>query len=182
MKAERSITAARHSAGRTIDKLSEFAAAVLTARHYPHADQVGAQLRALAPLFNLLLAKRTVGSPALVVRSGDMRIGLRVEYDMNAEENLSVPSMDLLDELPADAEVEVSVLATEEVAAPLAELVSKVDGKPALVTLTVAAPEEAEPSKPGTDVPPEPAEAREEEPPPEDTVPTPAEDATRPEG
>jgi hypothetical protein len=189
MKAERSITAARHSTGQTIKELSKFAVAVLSARHYPHADQVGAQLRSLTPLFNLLLAKRTVGSPALVVRTDDMQISLYVDYDMSAEDNLSVPPMDLLDELSANAEIEVSVLVTEEVAPALADLVRATDGKPALVSLTSVAPGQPEALKPDPDldvpaVPePEPAEDREEEPSSEGTIPkqkTPDEEVTRP--
>ncbi|GAA1739018.1 hypothetical protein [Luedemannella helvata] len=172
MKAERSITAARHSAGRTIGELSKFAAAVLTARRYPHADRVADQLRSLTPLFNLLLAKRAVGSPALVVRTDGMEIGLHVDYDMNAEENLSVPPMDLLDELSGDAKVEVAVLATEEVAPALIELVSKADGNPATVTLTVVTAGQPEPAKLDPDVPSaaESAEAQGNEPSPEDAV------------
>jgi hypothetical protein len=173
VKAERSITAARHSAGQTIEELSKFATAVLTARRYQHADQVGAQMKSLTPLFNLLLAKRAVANPALVVRTDDMQIGLQVDYDMNAEDNLSVPPMDLLDDLPANAQVEVSVLVTEEVAPALADLVSKTDGKPALVTLTVMTAGQPEPSSPDPDVPqaPEPAEAQEEEASPDGTIP-----------
>jgi hypothetical protein len=182
VKVERSITAARRAAGQTIDEMSKFTAAVLTARRYPHADQVGTQLRSLTPLFNLLLVKRTVGSPALVIQTDDMRIDLHVDYDMNAEENLSVPPMDLLNELPANAKVEVLVQVTEEVAPALAELVSKADGKPALIMLTIVAPE---PSMPVDDIPPspEPAEAEIEEPLPEGMIPQqtpPDEDVTLP--
>ncbi|MBL7257291.1 hypothetical protein [Paractinoplanes lichenicola] len=186
MKAERSITAVRHSAGRTIDELTKFATAVLTARRYPHAEQVGAQLRSLTPLFNLVLATRAAGAPALLVGTRDMQIGLHLDYDMNAEENLSVPPMDLLEELPADAQVEVTVQVTQEVAPALAELVRKADGKPALITLTVTPAEQPEQSDvPESDVPPEaePSDTPEDRPRPEDSIPqqkTPDEEMTQP--
>ncbi|MEV6349093.1 hypothetical protein [Actinoplanes sp. NPDC051851] len=172
MKAERSITAARYSAGQTIEKLSTFATDVLAARHYPHTGPVGDQLRSLTPLFNLLLATRTAGSPALVVRTGDMEIALRIDYDMNAEDNLSVPSMGLLDELPADATVEIAVLVTEEVAPALAALVSRADRRPARITLTDAASWRPERPEPGPDVPPvpEPAGADDGETSPDDAT------------
>lgn len=169
MKVERSINAAMRSAGQTIDELSTFTADVLGARSYPSADQVRAQLKSLTPLFNLLLAKRTVADPALTISTPDMQVRLHIDYDMNAAEDLSIPSTALLDELVPNAPVEVTLRVTETIAPDLVAMVAKISGAPARLTLRVVEPAEA-------DAPPAPAD----EPPAGTDTPRAQEDASEP--
>lgn len=137
MKIERSITASTRGTAQTLGELSTFVADLLTARSYPGASEVQAQLTSLAPLFNLLLVKRAMAAPALVISTPDMRVAVHLDYDVNANEDLSVPDTTLLGDLAKDAQVEVLLRVTEEIAPELTGRVSQASDHPARLTLTV---------------------------------------------
>ncbi len=144
MKVERSIAAPLRSARQTTDELANFVGEVLTARSFPSAAKVNAQIKRLAPLLSLLLAKRILGTPALRLGTEDMEILVNVGYEIDAAHDLSIPALSLLGDLDPAADISITLFATEEVPAGLRALVISTSGAPARLTLVVqAAPQPA---------------------------------------
>jgi hypothetical protein len=140
MKVERSIGVTLRSMRQVTDELAKFVEAVLAARSFPAAGQAGARVKRLEPLLSALFTQRIGGTPALCVRTDDMEVRVRVDHEVTAVDDLSVPAMDLLGDL--DGPVDIIVYATEEVAPDLSALASTTDG-PVRLRLVVG-PAEAE--------------------------------------
>ena len=82
----------------------KFFTACLEQRRYPRQEQVTKEFLALVPLLDYLLIIHGLEHGALVLQAPDMQITLQPSYDaFHAEEDLSIPSLGVLDALPADA-------------------------------------------------------------------------------
>ncbi len=72
-------------------------------RRYQRKDLIAQEFLALVPLLDYLLILHGVEGGALTLRCPDMQITLQPSYDvLNAEEDLSIPSLGVLAPLPAD--------------------------------------------------------------------------------
>jgi hypothetical protein len=123
MRVERSIsTGPRRSTEQTCVDIAKFVTDVLGAREYPRAADAPAAFEKLFPLLRLLLSTRALGEPALTVTVPDLEVGIAVHYDVESEENLTLPNLVLLDPLTAADVVIIGVNATSDVVGKLGDL------------------------------------------------------------
>jgi hypothetical protein len=88
----------------TAKEAVRFFTACLEQRGYPYKEQVAQEFLALVSLLDYLIIIHSLEHGALILQTPDMQITLKPSYDaLNTEEDLSVPSLGVLDALPADA-------------------------------------------------------------------------------
>lgn len=122
MKFERSIsTGPRRSTEQTCTGIADFVTSILSERSYPDTAEVRAGFERLLPLLRLLITTRGLGKPAITLAAPDLRVDIVVDYDPMSGDDLSVPSMTLLDKLSESDLITITVNNAEDVAASLRE-------------------------------------------------------------
>ena len=97
------------SAERTWSDLSTFWLNVLERRGFPHGDEMTAASQALTPLGKQWVIQHVFEHEGLIFLTNDLRLDIRVAYQVEPEDDLAPLPVELLDELPADAPVTLHV-------------------------------------------------------------------------
>lgn len=116
MRLDRSISAGpRHSVEQACTSIANFVTAIADERAYPDTAHVRTGFETILPTLRYLLTTRKFAEPAISVRMPELLIRISVSYDVEAEDNLEVPNLALLEKLPESAAIEVSLHSSGEV-------------------------------------------------------------------
>ncbi len=148
MRLERSVDAGpRRGVERVCVGVATFVADLVDERAYPDTASVYAGLKSIFPTLRFLLTTRKFANPAISVRMPELIVEISVNYDQDAEDNLEVPSLELLDKLSASATIEILLHAAEPLPDSLHASVKRASSK--RVKFAVAAGEAVSPADTG---------------------------------
>jgi hypothetical protein len=130
MRLDRSISAGpRRGVEQACASIVNFVSEVVDERAYPDAASVRKGFDSVFPALRYLLTTRKFADPAIVVRMPELVVQISVSYDVEAEDNMEVPNLALLEKLPESATIEISLHSTEEVPASLSAPLGKASSK-----------------------------------------------------
>ena len=110
MQVERVLIAiGQHHSDDAAKLVCQLLAAILRERNYPRADEAAAELEQLRPAIDYLLLMRAVEGGCFRLQTDDMQVTLRPLYNPTGDEDLSLPPVGVLGDLPADAAVSLVI-------------------------------------------------------------------------
>jgi hypothetical protein len=122
MNLERSIGAGpRRSADQACTVISNFVVEIAKEREYPDLAGIRAGFQTISPTLGVMLTTRSLGEPAISVQMPELQVQFSVSYSPDAEDNLAVPSLLLLDKLAESDPIQVVLHSTGHVHASLQE-------------------------------------------------------------
>jgi hypothetical protein len=167
VKVERSIgMGPRRGAEQACIAITDFVTELLHGRAYPDTAEVRARFEQMYPLLRFLLTTRRLAEPAMTIEMPDLQIDIRISYDPEFEEDLTLPSLVLLDKLTVTDRITTRLHGAEDVIGHLQELPAAASTESLTFELTHAG--EAIPE--GGDAVPEPDDASGEDLLPEDAA------------
>jgi hypothetical protein len=130
MRLDRSISAGpRRGVEQACTSIANFVSEIVDERAYPDAASVRQGFGPVFPALRYLLTTRKFAEPAIVVRMPELVVQISVSYDVEAEDNMEVPNLALLEKLPESATIEISLHSTEEVPVSLRAPLDKAGSK-----------------------------------------------------
>jgi hypothetical protein len=130
MRLDRSISAGpRRGVEQTCTSIADFVTEIVDERGYPDVAGVRKGFDAIFPILRYLLTTRKFAEPAIAVRMPELIIRISVRYDVDADENMEVPNLALLEKLPESALIEISLDSADEVPASLRSALGKASSK-----------------------------------------------------
>lgn len=143
MRLYRSISAGpRRGVEQACISIAKFVTEIVNERAYPDSARVHSGFEAIFPTLRYLLTTRKFAEPAISVRMPELVVRISVSYDVDAQDNLEVPNLTLLEKLTESATIEISLHSADEVPETLRVLLDRASGKH--VRFTVAADTPAE--------------------------------------
>jgi hypothetical protein len=130
MRLDRSISAGpRRGVEQACTSIANFVSEIVDERAYPDAASVRKGFDPVFPVLRYLLTTRKFAEPAIIVRMPELVVEISVSYDVEAEDNMEVPDLALLEKLPASATIEIGLNSTEEVPVSLSASLGKASSK-----------------------------------------------------
>ena len=141
MNIERSIGAGpRRSAEKACAVISDFVVEIAKGREYPDLAGIRAGFQKISPTLGVMLTTRSLGEPAISVQMPELQVQVSVGYSPDAEDNLSVPSLTLLDKLAESDSIQVVLHSTGTVHQSLQERLHQASSKHITFALATSVP------------------------------------------
>jgi hypothetical protein len=141
MNIERSIGAGpRRSADQACTVISNFVVEIAEGREYPDLAGIRAGFQKISPTLGVMLTTRTLGEPAISVQMPELEVQVSVSYSPDAEDDLTVPSLTLLDKLAESDPIEVVLHSTGMVHQSLQERLYEASSKHIRFALAASTP------------------------------------------
>jgi hypothetical protein len=113
MNIERSIGAGpRRSADQACAVISNFVVEIAKEREYPDLAGIRAGFQKISPTLGVMLTTRSLGEPAVSVQMAELQVQVNVSYSPDAEDDLTVPSLTLLDKLAESDPIQIVLHST----------------------------------------------------------------------
>lgn len=163
MNIERSIGAGpRRSADHACSVISNFVVEIAKGREYPNLAGIRSGFQKISPTLGVMLTTRSLGEPAVSVQMPELQVQLSISYSPDAEDDLTLPSLTLLDKLAESDPIQVVLHSTGMVHQSLQERLHEASSKHITFTLVASVPPVPAPapiadpaSRPGLDADPE---------------------------
>lgn len=141
MNIERSIGAGpRRSAEKACAVISDFVVEIAKGRDYPDLAGIRAGFQKISPTLGVMLTTRSLGEPAISVQMPELQVQVSVGYSPDAEDNLSVPSLTLLDKLAESDPIQVVLHSTGPVHQSLQERLHQASSRNITFALATSMP------------------------------------------
>jgi len=141
MNIERSIGAGpRRSANDACTVISNFVMEIAKERGHPDLDGIRAGFRKISPTLGVMLTTRSLGEPAISVQMPELQVQISVSYSPDWEDDLTVPSPNMLDKLTGSDSIQIVLHSTGTVHQSLQERLYEASSKHIMFTLAEGVP------------------------------------------
>jgi hypothetical protein len=141
MNIERSIGAGpRRSADHACSVISNFVVEIAKGREYPNLAGIRSGFQKISPTLGVMLTTRSLGEPAVSVQMPELQVQLSISYSPDAEDDLTLPSLTLLDKLAESDPIQVVLHSTGMVHQSLQERLHEASSKHITFTLVASVP------------------------------------------